>query len=82
MWFIFFLIVAALAFSAHRAARKSGSRIPSQNRLVGLAPLVGILALLAALFSCLTVVPAGNVGVVDFFGRVSPYTLKAGNQSG
>jgi regulator of protease activity HflC (stomatin/prohibitin superfamily) len=31
-----------------------------------------------AVLSCLTVVPAGHVGIVDFFGRVSAKTLKAG----
>lgn len=38
-------------------------------------------ALLLALFAltrCLTVVPAGHVGVVDLFGSVSPQTLKSG----
>jgi prohibitin 1 len=78
MWFISFLIVAALAFGAHQALRKSANRLPRENHLSGLALLVGIFALIAMLFSCLTVVPAGNVGVVDFFGRVSPDTLKAG----
>lgn len=34
--------------------------------------------LLLALGQCFTVVPAGNVGVVDFFGMVSDNTLKAG----
>lgn len=41
----------------------------------------GAAALLLALFAltrCLTVVPAGHVGVVDLFGSVSPRTLKSG----
>ena len=41
----------------------------------------GAAALLLALFAltrCLTVVPAGHVGVVDLFGSVSPQTLKSG----
>jgi regulator of protease activity HflC (stomatin/prohibitin superfamily) len=33
---------------------------------------------LIALSNCFTVVPAGNVGVIDFFGTVSDNTLKAG----
>jgi prohibitin 1 len=48
-------------------------KLPAQS-----FPLI-ILALVAvALASCLTVVPAGSVGVVDFFGTVSNQTLKAG----
>jgi regulator of protease activity HflC (stomatin/prohibitin superfamily) len=41
----------------------------------------GVAALLLGLFAlsrCLTVVPAGHVGVVDLFGRVPPQTLKSG----
>ena len=34
--------------------------------------------LVIALIQCFTVVPAGNVGVVDFFGVVSQNTLKSG----
>jgi regulator of protease activity HflC (stomatin/prohibitin superfamily) len=45
------------------------------------AVALGALALLSFLFAltrCLTVVPAGHVGVVDVFGSVSPRTLKSG----
>ena len=41
----------------------------------------GAVALVAALFALaqtLTVIPAGHIGVVDFFGNVSASTLKAG----
>jgi regulator of protease activity HflC (stomatin/prohibitin superfamily) len=40
--------------------------------------MVGFGAILVALSNCFTVVPAGHVGVVDFFGTVSDNTLKAG----
>ena len=40
--------------------------------------LVGLLAALVAGSQVLTVIPAGHVGVEDFFGTVSPLTLKAG----
>jgi regulator of protease activity HflC (stomatin/prohibitin superfamily) len=40
-----------------------------------------IVAAVLALSQCFTVIPAGNVGVVDFFGSVSPDTLKAGINS-
>jgi prohibitin 1 len=41
------------------------------------AGLAGV-ALLIALSQCLTQIPAGHVGVIDFFGRVSERTLKSG----
>jgi regulator of protease activity HflC (stomatin/prohibitin superfamily) len=44
---------------------------------VGLGAAAAGCALLA-LAQCLAIVPAGHVGVVDLFGRVSPYTLKSG----
>jgi regulator of protease activity HflC (stomatin/prohibitin superfamily) len=39
---------------------------------------VAVLFALIAFTQMFTVVPAGNVGVVDFFGTVSDSTLKAG----
>jgi prohibitin 1 len=40
--------------------------------------VLAILFLLGCFLQFFTIVPAGHVGVVDFFGRVSPNTLKAG----
>ena len=40
--------------------------------------VVAALFVLGAVAQCVVVVPAGHVGVVDVFGRVSPGTLKAG----
>ena len=48
------------------------------SRIARWARVVGAMAAALAILSCLTVVPAGHVGVVDFFGRVSARTLKAG----
>jgi regulator of protease activity HflC (stomatin/prohibitin superfamily) len=48
-------------------------KLPAQS-----FPLIILLLVAVALFSCLTVIPAGSVGVVDFFGTVSNLTLKAG----
>jgi regulator of protease activity HflC (stomatin/prohibitin superfamily) len=49
------------------------------GQAVGGAPLaVATIAALVAVAQCVTVVPAGHVGVVDFFGTVSPVSLKAG----
>jgi len=39
---------------------------------------VAVLGVLLALGQMFTVIPAGHVGIVDFFGSVSPDTLKAG----
>jgi len=75
MPFLVLLAIAALAFGAYVVARRSS--LPNRNA-AGFAPLIGVVALLAAAGSCFTVVPAGHVGVVDFFGTVSSNTLKAG----
>jgi regulator of protease activity HflC (stomatin/prohibitin superfamily) len=75
MPFLVFLIIAIAAFGTYFASRRSN--FPTRNA-AGIAPIVGIVALLAAIASCITVVPAGHVGVVDFFGTVSSNTLKAG----
>lgn len=75
MQFLLFLAIALIAFGTYFASRK---RPLATGGLSGVAPIVGAVALLAAVGSCLTVVPAGHVGVVDFFGTVSPNTLKAG----
>lgn len=37
-----------------------------------------VVGLAGTLLQAVTVIPAGNVGVVDLFGTVSPATLKAG----
>ncbi|MDZ7291380.1 MAG: prohibitin family protein [candidate division KSB1 bacterium] len=78
MSFIVFLAVAIIAFVTYFASRKRFMPTRGQSTAAGIAPVIGVLALLAAVVSCLTVVPAGHVGVVDFFGMVSPNTLKAG----
>ena len=76
MSFLVSLAIAIIALSTYFASRQ---RLRAgDQRVGGLALAVGIFFLLASLGSCLTVVPAGHVGVVDFFGTVSPNTLKAG----
>jgi prohibitin 1 len=72
MLFVLALAGALVAYQAFVVARRSYS--PA-------APLAGTLAVALALFAvsqAFTVVPAGHVGVVDFFGRVSEQTLKSG----
>lgn len=75
MPFLVFLAIAALAFGTYFVSRRSN--LPTRQA-AGIAPLIGVVALVAAIGSCFTVVPAGYVGVVDFFGKVSPNTLKSG----
>jgi regulator of protease activity HflC (stomatin/prohibitin superfamily) len=71
---LFFLAITAaiVALAAWSTARKMGS--PSAP----LALLVAIAFALVGFAQAITVVPAGHVGVVDLFGRVSPQTLKSG----
>ena len=75
MPFLVFIAIALIAFGTYVAARRGD--LPTRSA-AGIAPLIGVVALLAAAGSCFTVIPAGHVGVVDFFGTVSPNTLKAG----
>lgn len=79
MIFIVSLVITVLAVVAWRIAR---SKVRQNNiaygsvvKFSGLAAVVfGVLALL----QCFTQIPAGHVGVVDFFGVVSDNTLRAG----
>lgn len=79
MVFLLALFVAAGALVVWNTARKRSNignpLARSSSTFAGL--LTGVF-LLIALSQMFTVVPAGNVGVVDFFGTVSDVTLKAG----
>ncbi|HTX17564.1 MAG TPA: prohibitin family protein [Bacteroidota bacterium] len=74
MAFALSLLIAFAGFFVFRASR----HIPDRRQFSILALLVAVVFGLLAVGQCLTVVPAGNVGVVDFFGTVSPNALKAG----
>ena len=79
MTFILSLIVAVVAFFAWRSAsakvKQNNISFKSVANLSGLAAVVfGVISLV----QCFTVIPAGHVGVVDFFGVVSDHTLKSG----
>src|SRR3990170_2224465 len=71
---LFFIAIAAsiVAFVAWSTARKQGA--PGAP----LALLVAIGLVCVGFAQAVVVVPAGHVGVVDLFGRVSPQTLKSG----
>ena len=80
MLFILSLIVVAAAFSIWRAAKK---KVREQRNLAfetthRVASAFMVLFIFIALVQFFTVIPAGHVGVVDFFGTVSDNTLKAG----
>jgi prohibitin 1 len=79
MLFVVAVIIAVVGVAARRAAVRASGGEGAVAQAVGGVPLaVAAVAVLVALSQCFTVVPAGNVGVVDFFGSVSPDTLKAG----
>jgi prohibitin 1 len=79
MLFILCIIAAFVALLVWRSAR---SKVNQQNvsfrGLAGVAGLAAVVFILLAITQCFTVVPAGNVGVVDVFGVVSENTLKSG----
>lgn len=72
---LFFISLAAtiVAFLFYKNAKKRYNKNESTLGLVGTA-IAGIIAFA----QCWTVIPAGHVGVVDFFGNVQETTLKAG----
>ena len=74
MTFLITIIIAVGAFIAYRSSRGQADRRPVGN----VALLVSIGFALISVGQCFTVIPAGSVGVVDFFGTVSSNTLKAG----
>jgi len=78
MFFILSVLVAIGSAIAWWSARKGAV---SSQLSRGSSAIFGVAAVIFALLAfgqMITVVPAGNVGVVDFFGSVSQNTLKAG----
>jgi prohibitin 1 len=74
MFFLIFAIVAVVAFVSWQNMRSN----PNTKGSANISLMVSFGAALAMLSNCFTVIPAGNVGVVDFFGTVSDNTLKSG----
>ncbi|MEW6685330.1 MAG: prohibitin family protein [Candidatus Edwardsbacteria bacterium] len=80
MVFLFSMIVVVVAIFVWVAARK---KVLEQHNIAfrqtsQIAMVVTIVFVVIAITQILTVIPAGHVGVVDFFGTVSKATLKAG----
>ncbi len=79
MTFVLSLVIAFLAVLVWMFARKQVRRNNLTFKSLANASAVGAVVFgLAALLQCFTQVPAGHVGVVDFFGVVSDETLRAG----
>lgn len=80
MIFILALIASVVAFSAWMAAQKKYKleRNPMFRSSGMLAGGLSLLFAVIAVSQVLTVIPAGHVGVVDFFGTVSDKTLMPG----
>ncbi|MDI6804105.1 MAG: prohibitin family protein [Bacteroidota bacterium] len=80
MLFIFLIIVAIVAFitwkNSSRKFKTEGNKVYQGS--AGIAQIVTAVAFILAITQIFTVIPAGNVGVVDFLGNVSENTLKAG----
>jgi regulator of protease activity HflC (stomatin/prohibitin superfamily) len=72
MLFALSVVAAVLLALGWRATRRANPQAAA-----GLGALAAVFAMVAV-SRCLTVVPAGHVGVVDVFGSVSPNTLKSG----
>jgi prohibitin 1 len=73
MLFIIASLAAVAAIFVYFGARKRYSKPEATFALVGF-----IVAVLIVLMQFFTIIPAGHVGVVDFFGNVSDQTLYPG----
>jgi regulator of protease activity HflC (stomatin/prohibitin superfamily) len=73
MLFLIALLAAIVAFMVFLSAKKRFNKMESTFAFSGF-----IVAAFIAIAQCWTIIPAGSVGVVDFFGNVSENTLKAG----
>ncbi len=73
MVFVIAILIAIVSFAAFLNLKKT-----HRKQEMTFAGLVSVIAILVAIAQMFTVVPAGMVGVVDFFGKVSDNTLKSG----
>ncbi len=79
MIFILCVLIGLAALVVWRqGVRKVEQRNIAFRGITGLAGVAAVVFLLLALLQCFTIIPAGNVGVVDFFGTVSEKTLTPG----
>ena len=78
MLFILSILVAIGAFVAWQAARKSAGSNTVARGSSAIFGAASLLFTLVAFSQAFTVVPAGHVGIVDFFGTVADKTLAPG----
>ena len=79
MVFVISIIIAVVAFFVWRsAAGKTGQNNVASRSVARVSGLFAVVFAVLALLQCFTQVPAGYVGVVDFFGIVSEKTLPSG----
>jgi prohibitin 1 len=78
-WLLLIILVAvgSLVLRYAGSPRTHGGEVTARSSAPALT-LVGVLVLVALASSCFTVVPAGNVGVLDTFGIVSERALPSG----
>jgi len=74
MLFILCVVIAVGALVLWRGARRQQGNL----QLTRIFSLVAGAFALFALLQCFTVIPAGNVGVIDFFGTVTDRPITAG----
>jgi prohibitin 1 len=73
MLFFVAIIAAVVAYFVFRNAKKRFNKPESNFAMLGMS-----VAIVIALSQFWTVIPAGHVGVIDFFGKVSDNTLYPG----
>ena len=79
MVFVISIFIAVVAFFVWRsAAGKTGQNNVASRSVARVSGLFAVVFAVLALLQCFTQVPAGYVGVVDFFGIVSEKTLPSG----
>jgi regulator of protease activity HflC (stomatin/prohibitin superfamily) len=79
MIFILAVLITIAAFFVWRNAAKKVKQNNAAFRSIGAGSLLAMIVFgILALTQCFTQVPAGHVGVVDFFGVVSERTLPSG----
>ena len=80
MLFILTLLITISATVAWFSARRKvvQERNPLYSRTAGIAAVVAVFFAVVTIVQTFTQIPAGHVGVVNFFGIVKPQTLPAG----
>ncbi len=80
MFFVFLIVVVVIALMIWYSSRK---KLIQQRNVIfrtstAVAGTITLFAFALAILECFTIIPAGHVGIVDFFGMVSDKTLSPG----